>query len=647
MSVRDLFATIEIESDFRQLTRLDSAMDGIEDSLRGMGRRVDGATDDLNQMGNEGQDAMQDIRRGSERAEDAVDDLGDEFRSTRREGENAASGISSSFKKLVGVLATVFAVDKIKDFGVSLLENAASAGAMAAQFDSVFKGMEKQSDDSLNKIADTAGMLPNRLKGSFVQMAAFAKTSGASTEDALKLTQRATMAAADSAAFYDKSIEEVSETMQSFLKGNFANDAALGISATETTRNSAANKLYSKSFKDLSESQKQLTLLKMVEDGNKLAGAMGQAARESDTYENQLGNLKQSWKDFTAVLGGPLLEPAVNALKGLSGWIQNIDTAKIFGSFKMVGGYLSDTFGPVVNDVKGFIQALWNEFELNGGVEAAKAALDGIKGALEWLRDNSGVITAGLAGLAGGFAALKTIQLVTGAMALFNTLLIAQQTGTIAATLATWGFNTALLANPITWIVIAIGALIAIGVLLYKNWDKVKIGASLLWEAIKEAFTKISDWTTEKLAPVRDFFSSLKDRFNDFKNAITSFKVPEWVSKIGGMLSSGASKVGSFLDGSHATGLNYVPFDGYRAELHKGEAVLTAEEAQQWRAGESGAEPQINVTPSRGGGTTYSPIVNVTVNGGNGDPNAIAKAAQQAAEQALEKIFRKLTMQQA
>lgn len=32
------------------------------------------------------------------------------------------------------------------------------------------------------------------------------------------------------------------------------------------------------------------------------------------------------------------------------------------------------------------------------------------------------------------------------------------------------------------------------------------------------------------------------------------------------------------LDGSHADGLDYVPFDGYRAELHKGEAILTARE---------------------------------------------------------------------
>lgn len=37
----------------------------------------------------------------------------------------------------------------------------------------------------------------------------------------------------------------------------------------------------------------------------------------------------------------------------------------------------------------------------------------------------------------------------------------------------------------------------------------------------------------------------------------------------------------------HATGLDRVPYDNYLARLHVGEAVLTASEAQKWRAGES------------------------------------------------------------
>lgn len=41
------------------------------------------------------------------------------------------------------------------------------------------------------------------------------------------------------------------------------------------------------------------------------------------------------------------------------------------------------------------------------------------------------------------------------------------------------------------------------------------------------------------------------------------------------------------VDGSHAGGLGRVPFDGYVAELHKNESVLTAAEAQDWRSGVS------------------------------------------------------------
>ena len=41
-------------------------------------------------------------------------------------------------------------------------------------------------------------------------------------------------------------------------------------------------------------------------------------------------------------------------------------------------------------------------------------------------------------------------------------------------------------------------------------------------------------------------------------------------------------------DGSHATGLDRVPYNNYLANLHVGEAVLTASEAQRWRSGEGG-----------------------------------------------------------
>ena len=40
------------------------------------------------------------------------------------------------------------------------------------------------------------------------------------------------------------------------------------------------------------------------------------------------------------------------------------------------------------------------------------------------------------------------------------------------------------------------------------------------------------------------------------------------------MIASAANTLLGGIDGSHSSGLRYVPFDGYRAELHEGEEVL-------------------------------------------------------------------------
>lgn len=48
---------------------------------------------------------------------------------------------------------------------------------------------------------------------------------------------------------------------------------------------------------------------------------------------------------------------------------------------------------------------------------------------------------------------------------------------------------------------------------------------------------------------------------------------------------------GSYVpDGSHKTGLDFVPRDNYIARLHQGEAVLTSEEARAWRNGQNGRQ---------------------------------------------------------
>lgn len=56
------------------------------------------------------------------------------------------------------------------------------------------------------------------MKGSFTQIAAFAKTTGMEQADALDIADRSMKAVADSAAFYDRSIEDVTNSLQFFLE---------------------------------------------------------------------------------------------------------------------------------------------------------------------------------------------------------------------------------------------------------------------------------------------------------------------------------------------------------------------------------------------------------------------------------------------
>lgn len=232
-------------------------------------------------------------------------------RNSEREAENSIKGLKSMATKLLGAIGIVFSIRGLSD----LAQAAADVEALDSQFTQVFGDMEQEAASRLESIADDTGVFVNRMRGSFAQIAAFAKTTGLDQAESLELADRSMQAIADSAAFYDRSIEDVTESMRSFLKGNYENDAALGLSATETTRNAAANALYSKSFAELSEAEKQFTLLKMVEDANAASGALGQAARESDTWTNQMGNLKQAVTDLKAAVGSNFLKPGIAALK--------------------------------------------------------------------------------------------------------------------------------------------------------------------------------------------------------------------------------------------------------------------------------------------------------------------------------------------
>lgn len=433
-------------------------------------------------------------------AKTAFNNLNDEMKGTKSVADSAQESLGEIAKAARAELLQQFSEklgdisEKLVDVGKEAIEAAASMQASNAQFSTVFGDMEGQAREALNNIGKEMSIVPERLQGSFTQMASFAKTSGLDTAQALDLSTRATKAAADGAAFYDKSIESVTESLQSFLKGNFANDAALGISATETTRNAAANKLYGKSFKDLSEAQKQLTLLQMVEDGNELSGALGQAARESDGLENVMGNLKQSGTNALAALGQPLLEMLIPVFQALGDIIKGV----------------ADWFGTLPGPIKEFIVMI-------GGVVTAVGVLAPIFLSLQAIFTTSigAMITAALpiigtaAAIAVAVAAVVVIlkylwetnegfrNAVTAVWeaisSVINTVVgeISNFIMSIFGTVVTWWAENQELIRSITDAVwtglsaIISAAMTVLGPLIEGGWNTIQTITSTVWEVIK------------------------------------------------------------------------------------------------------------------------------------------------------------------
>lgn len=387
------------------------------------------------------------------------------------------------------------------------VDTAAEVRAEASAFEQTFGDMQNTATKAIGNVAEESGILQTRLNTLGSKIYAFARSSGGDAVESMNLMERALKVAADSAAYYDTSLEQTSETLQSFLKGNFENDAALGLSATETTRNAAAMELFGQKYNDLSEIQKQETLLKMVEDSQKLSGALGQASREADGWENVLGNLKESWRQLKAAFGAPILDSVTPMLQNATAAVQDF-TAKV--DWEKVANAVTQSFDTAVNAVT----ALANTIETLAPIIAVAAgAFASFKAGMEIQHLVQGfqnaqvaisLLTMGLkdttlaqAALNGTMTIGETIvALLTGKMTLAQLAQAAMTKGQIA-------LNAALTANPIGAVIAVVGALVAAIVVLWNTNEDFRNAVISAWEKIKEtisgAVTAIKTFFTETI----------------------------------------------------------------------------------------------------------------------------------------------------
>lgn len=230
------------------------------------------------------------------------------------------------------------------------------------------------------------------------------------------------------------------------------------------------------------------------------------------------------------------------------------------------------------------------------------------------IRDNWGPIKETVIGIG---AAVGTFAVVMGTLkviSFISTLINGFRTAMMLATAGQWAMNTAMLASPMTWVAIGIAAVVAAGVLLYRNFDTVMKATVKVWDVLKNnplaalaggPFTLIIG----AAATLYKNFDKIKESFKKFKDAITSFKMPKWVSTVGSTISKATTNIKNALksDGtpSYAVGTNYVQGDQL-ANIHNGEMIIPARQAERLR--QQGVNID-NIDKIKGGGSSSATTV--------------------------------------
>jgi outer membrane murein-binding lipoprotein Lpp len=400
-----------------------------------------------------------------------------------KKGKEVTKGtekFTNALSKIGKTAVAAFSVGAVVAFGKSTIETTAKLQAMDAQFEQIFQGTEgEKALAGIAKQAKELGIHADRLTVSWNSFGAQFKGAGMDATTAMESTTLATRLAADSAAFYDKSLEDTSSSLASFLKGNFAAGDAIGVFTNAKQMDVKANELLGKSWADLTESERQWLLLDTVEKTYEMNGASGQAAREMNNWENVTGNLKATWDRFIAGIGTPLLEGATAAVQSLTGGIEWLQ-----GKVDAIREAFSAA-GKIIQDVNTWLK------EHEEVVAVAAIAIGTLTAAIVAYNIQA-IIAAAKSGL-------MTVQIIA-MIAADKIAAIVKGVLTVATT--AFGIATKIAASPVTLIILAIGALITVVYLLIKNWDAVKAKTIEVWTAIK-------NWITTAVENIKNTISNV------------------------------------------------------------------------------------------------------------------------------------------
>lgn len=308
-----------------------------------------------------------------------------------------------------------------------------------------------------------------------------------------------------------------------------------------------------------------------LEEGNVIVEQVDSSFTKLIEHLRQsIAPLSEEIKRFGSIAHGAFSWFFDNVLKPLASFTVNEVLPRFFQTLANVMA--------IVNNILIALQPLWQWFWTNilqpiavwtGGVFLK--IWDGINIALgkfaAWCAEHPQIIQNAAIIIGSFFAAFLIVGLIEKIFGVINTLY--SFISMIQVLTTTMGFGntmTTLFGNAIAWLkspfgiaVIVIGALIAAGVLLWKNWDTVKEKAAQLrdWIAEKfenlkekavESFENMREWISEKVSYIKE---TAVTAFEELKKKVSGSVETLWlnIQKIWGWIKTKFQQFSQFLSG--------------------------------------------------------------------------------------------------
>lgn len=515
------------------------------------------------------------------------------------------------------------AFDTVGSLGRRAIQTAADQEALDSLASATFGELESAAEGIFDSIGKDTNMLSRQLKS--VGTSAFMQFRGAGVEaaDAMSMMDKYTRLAADGAAAYNISVDEADTRLRSFLRGNTEAGDSIGLQISESTRASKAMEVYGKKWQALTEAQKQMLMLNIVDEIYDQTNVIGQAAREGHEWENVINKLDAAQDTLLKHIGKPLKD----ALTPFIEKVTDLFSDETIGMrVEMLSTAFADIGSVVLDDAIGLIDKVlewsnenkpltfdihiptWTEIQTTAET-ALTTILDGIKGFATWTLgaftfdgvsipdmvqtaktwwkgqgDNAYErLRAVFSWTLGSFVGPSVVDFIdsvstwwtetaqpgiTGIMQWTFGNLIVPAWADFAFSVVNWWTNDFLpaMTTILTW---------NLGELKLPSIESVQEQIQTWWTAVTAGLSLSVSASYSRTFSQAELAQGQKD-YKDEIDAISSPSLAPWSSK-------------KKNNPSKATGLDYVPYNNFVANLHAGEAVLSRPEATAYRSGMVGS----------------------------------------------------------